>query len=121
MAHGGAPRPPFVAVVQLWEWATARSHYIDGVFAWRGIDPSTVPARRLLNMVFVLMVGMVGDVNRDQVIEEFESKLIESPYPDRATWGTRPQDRQAVSAMMATYGPSPGWSPPGAEGVTSWR
>lgn len=62
-------------------------------------------------MVFVLMVGMVGEVNRDQVIEQFEQHLAESPFPDRETWGTRPQDRAAVSAMM-DYGPPAGWSPP---------
>lgn len=82
------------------------------MFAWRGLDPASFPAHRLLNMIFVLMVDCVGEVNRDQVVEEFERFLLESPFPDRETWGTRPQDRAQVSAMMETYGPPAGWSPP---------
>lgn len=63
-------------------------------------------------MVFVEMVDMVGDVNRDQVIAEFEKHLATSPLPDRETWGTRTADPAAVSAMMERFGPPAGWSPP---------
>lgn len=112
MGSAGVGRPPYFAVVQIWAWATARWHYVDGRLALVGLDPATMPAWRLLNVLFVLMVECVGEINRDQVVEEFEKQLATPPFPDRETWGLPTADRVAASATLAQYGPPTGWRPP---------
>lgn len=110
MARGGTRGPPYEAVVQLWIWATARHAYVDGRLLLAGLDAGTLPARRLLNVVFVLMSEQIADVNRDEILERLETDLAKSPVPDRESWGTSPSFVQGQRSIMAEFGPPPGWA-----------
>lgn len=110
MALRGGPRTPYDAVVHLVTWATARWHYIDGYCLRVGLDLNALPADRVLNVIFSLMVEMIGEVNRDQVIEKMDEILAAVDRPLRETWGTDPAYVAQQRTIMGSYGPPPGWA-----------
>lgn len=70
-----------------------------------------LPARRLLNIIFTIMVDSAGEVNRGEVIMNLDAFLRDADLPDRERWGTDPAYVQQQRGIMAQYGPPPGWTP----------
>lgn len=85
---------------------------MDGRLLPAGIDieASELPARRILNIVFVLMADLIQDVNRDAIIEQLEKDLAGPTRPERETWGTSPSFVAQQRSIMSAYGPPPGWA-----------
>lgn len=62
-------------------------------------------------MIYALMAGVFGDVNRDDVTRRMDEQLRKPPLPERATWGTQTTMTEEQRLTLAQYGPAPGFRP----------
>lgn len=85
--------------------------YIDGKLLIVGVDALTLPADRLLNVVFAMLSDSFGEVNRTAIIDEVEKYLRGVGEIDRETWGADPAYTQEQRGIISAYGPPPGFTP----------
>lgn len=107
MAGRGGIRAPYSAVLALAAWAADNWGVLDGRLAQSGVDPWTLPAHRLLNVVYVFVVEAIGDEDkRQEVVAALEWPEVQAMRDLEAS------DRQARAAMASlglslpmTFGP----------------
>jgi hypothetical protein len=94
---------------------------VDGKLTLAGVDASRLPAPRLLNVVYAILVdSFSGFVNTGDVISKIDASLSEPigtdpQAPRRETWGTGPRAESGARGMMSLTGPPPAMPRPPKE------
>lgn len=98
MAHGAVRQAPYYAILVLSATFYRHEHYFDGWCAARGVDPMTLPFRRLLNLIhYVVREMLAGDKDKT---EEFERSLTQGVRADgRPSWFS--DDAEAAQSSLA--------------------
>lgn len=108
MADGDVHRPPHYEAIGLGQWAVANDAYLDGLLTLNGgPDPRSLSARRLVNLVYAVLV-QEGNAFTDmsKVREDLDKRLRDlKPEEQRlAEWGEGAEAQEGMQAAMRLAG-----------------